>query len=387
MSLSILQVATGFPNWGGTELHILNLSQQLSLRGHDVTIACRPGRWVETRAKQMGLQTVPISVMRQHDWQDFGKLRHVLRERKIQILHAHWSLDTVVPGFAALAEHVPVRVLSRHMPYPFKNRIGTLLYSRLLFTRMVSVSNSVRATLVGCGVREDLVETIHHGTDVEAFERTTATPADMRRELGIPEESVAIGIVGRVAPEKGHAVLLDAIKQLDSKTPVTVVVIGNGPDDDIIRAKAAQLRISDRVIFVGFREDINNAISALDIVTVPSTWNEPCSAVVQQAMALSKPLIGTRTGGTPEMVLDGETGLLVPPSDAAALANAIKTLSENPDLRSALGVAGRQRVERLFSLKVMTDKIEDLYRREMGAARGADTWSAPAATAPSHLLR
>jgi len=371
MSLSVLQVATGFPSWGGTELHILNLSEQLRQRGYDVTIACRPGRWVEERATQMGLKTVPIRVMRQGDWQDFGKLRRYLRENKTDVIHVHWSLDMVVPGFAARMEDVPVRILSRHMPYPFKSPLGTFLYSRVLFTRIVTVSNSVRETLLKCGVPADKVQVIHHGTDIEAFSRTTLERKAVRQDLGIPDECVAIGIVGRIAPEKGHEVLLDALGKLGDRYPLRLVIVGSGPDEAAIREKIERLGLSEKVIFTGFRDDVNNVIAALDVVTVPSTWNEPCSAVIQQGMALSKPVIGTRTGGSPEMILDGETGLLVPPSDADALANAVGQMAGDAFLRRRLGAAGRERVESHFSLQIMTDKIEALYRREYENARGA----------------
>lgn len=371
MSLSVLQVATGFPSWGGTELHILNLSEQLRLRGYDVTVACRPGCWVEERAQQMGLPTVPIRVMRQGDWQDFGRLRRYLRENKTDVMHVHWSLDMVVPGFAARLEDVPVRILSRHMPYPFKSRLGTLLYSRYLFTRMVTVSNSVRETLLRCGVADEKIEVIHHGTDVEAFSRTTMDRKVARHELGIPDDSVAIGIVGRIAPEKGHRVLLEAMRKLDGRYPVSLVVVGTGPDEQLIRDSAAKLGLSDKIIFAGFRDDVNNAIHAMDVVAVPSTWNEPCSAVIQQGMALSKPVVGTRTGGSPEMIVEDVTGYLVPPSDPDALADALARLSGDAFLRKRLGAAGRERVEELFSLRVMTDKIEALYHREYESARGA----------------
>jgi glycosyltransferase involved in cell wall biosynthesis len=135
--------------------------------------------------------------------------------------------------------------------------------------------------------------------------------------------------------------------------------------------------------FAGFRSDVNDAMSALDIVVVPSTWNEPCSAVVQQAMALSKPVIGTRVGGTPEMVLDGATGLLAPPSDAAALAEAIAALAGDAFRRKQMGIAGRERVEAQFSLRIMTDKIEALYGREYEKARGAGALQ-KALASPTH---
>lgn len=372
MSLSVLQVASSFPSWGGTELHILNLSEQLRLRGYDVTVACRPGKWVEARAKQMGLPTVPIRVVRQGDWQDFGQLRRFLREHQTDVLHVHWSLDMVVPGFAARLEGVPVRILSRHMPYPFKSRLGTMLYSRFLFTRMVTVSNSVRETLLKCGVPGDKVQVIHHGTDVEAFEQITQERRAVRNALGIPEDSVAVGIVGRIAPEKGHFVLLEALRRLEGRYPLCLVVVGSGPDEARLREGVEAAGLQNRVVFTGFRDDVNNVINALDVVTVPSTWNEPCSAVVQQAMALSKPVVGTRVGGTPEMVLDNETGFLALPSDPDMLADALARLAGDAFLRRRLGAAGRERVERLFSLRVMTDKIEALYHQEYARTRGVD---------------
>ena len=371
MSLSVLQVASAFPAWGGAELHILNLSDQLNKRGYDVTVACRPGHWVEERAQQMGLQTLPITVKWQGDWQDFGHLRRFLRERKTDVVHVHWSRDVMVSGFAATLEHIPVRVMSRHMPYPFKSRLGTALYSRYLFTKIVAISNSVRETMISCGVAGNKIEVIHHGTNIEAFAKTTIERKVVREALGIPDDCVAVGIVGRIAPEKGHAVLLDALSKLGDRYPLRLVVVGSGPDEAEMRQKIEKLGLTEKVVFTGFRDDVNNVIAALDIVTVPSTWNEPCSAVIQQGMALSKPVIGTLTGGSPEMILDGETGLLVPPFDSDALAGAVETLARDAFLRKRLGTAGRERVESHFSLQIMTDKIEALYQREYENARGA----------------
>lgn len=370
MSLSVLQVASAFPSWGGAELHVLNLSQQLQRRGYDVTVACRPGRFVEERAQQMGLPTLPISVRKQHDWQDYGRLRQFLRAKKVDVLHAHWSTDMIVPPYAGLREHVPVRILSRHMPYPFKNRLGAWLYSQVLFTRLITVSASVRETMLASGVAPDKVQVIYHGTDVEAFARTTISPRDTKRELGIPDGCLAVGIAGRIAPEKGHLMLLEAAAKLGDRYPLRYVIAGDGPYQATVCDEVRRLHLEDRVIFAGFRDDINNVIAAMDMMTLPSTWKEPCAAVVQQAMALCKPVVGTRAGGTPEMIVEGETGFLVPPSDPDALAGAIARLAGDAFLRKRLGVAGRERAEELFSLKVMTDHIEALYEREFVSARG-----------------
>ncbi len=240
MPFSVLQVASAFPNWGGAELHALNLSQQLHQRGYDVTVACRPGHFVERRAQEMGLATFPMTVTRQLDGQDYGRLRQFLREKRIDVLHAHWSTDMIVPAWAGLREHVPVRIMTRHMPYPFKSRFGSWLYSQVLWTRLVTVSASVRETMLACGVAPDKVEVIHHGTDVEAFARTTAKAEDIRRGLGIPDDCLTVGLAGRIAPEKGHQVLLDAASILGDRYPLRYVIMGDGPSDQLrARVRAA----------------------------------------------------------------------------------------------------------------------------------------------------
>ena len=277
----------------------------------------------------------------------------------------------IVPPYAGLRENVPVRILTRHMPYPFKNRIGAWLYSQVLFTRIVTVSESVRKTMVASGVAADKVEVIHHGTNVAEFVQITEDPRTARQSLGLADDVLAVGIAGRIAPEKGHRVLLEALARLGDRYPLRLVIIGDGPFEPEVRATVKALKLEDRVIFAGFRGDINNVINALDIMTLPSTWNEPCAAVVQQGMAMSKPVVGTRAGGTPEMIVDGETGFLVPPSDPDALAEAIARLSGDAFLRRRLGQAGRLRVEALFTLQTMTDKVEALYHREYEKARGA----------------
>jgi glycosyltransferase involved in cell wall biosynthesis len=371
--LSILQIASGFPGWGGTELHLLNLSNQLTQRGHYVTVACRPDGWVSKKAKEMGLETIDVTVLRQQDWTDFAKIRDWCKQNQIDVMHCHWSTDAFVPAAAARAAGVPVRLMTRHSPYPFKTALGRWIFRELFYNQLLAVSQSVANTLMKCGVPKNKVTVIHHGTDVQEFEKLTQSRELVRQELGLAPADIAVGIVGRIAEEKGHKFLYDALAKLDPSLGVKVVVVGDGPEAEASRTYVEAAGLKDRVIFCPFRTDVNNVFNALDIVTVPSTWEEPCSAVIQQAMALSRPVIGTLAGGTPEMILDGVTGLLVEPSDADSLAVAIGKLAQDPALREQMGAAGHCRVEEHFSLHVMTDKIEELYRRELDRVRGAGT--------------
>ncbi len=369
MPLSVLQVAAGMPNWGGAEMHLLILSDQLRQRGHDVTVACWPGRWVEKRALEMGLATVPMTLDSVRDRQDLGRMYRFLRDKKIDVLHAHSDNDFLIPPLAAIGAGVPVRLMTRHLPHPVPRRRASVS-GNVLYSRVVAVSESVRRTLIGSGMRPTQVETIHHGTDVRKFAQTTLTAAEGRAQLGIPDDALAVGILGRIAPEKGHRVLLQAAAMLGDCPRLSPVFAGEGPDEEDLKLLAAQMGLGERVIFAGFRDDINNVVGALDVVLSASTWAEPCSAVVQQGMALGKPVIGTCVGGTPEMIVDGETGLLVPPGDADALAQAIARLAEDRPMRERMGRAGRCRVEEHFSLSGMMEKIEELYRREYHRARG-----------------
>ncbi len=380
--LNILQVASGFPGWGGTELHILNLSEQLTIRGHHVTVACRPGGWVSKKAMEMGLHTLDATVIRQHDWSDYRKFKDFCKSGKVDVVHTHWSTDAFVPAFAARVAGVPVRLMTRHSPYPFKTALGRWLYTRVLYNRILAISGSVAQTLINCGVPEDKITVIHHGTNVGAFENITKDRESSRAELGLTDDQVAVGILGRIADEKGHRYLFDALKKLPNAHNLRIVVVGDGPKADEQREYVAANQLEDRVIFSPFRADVNNVINALDIVTVPLTWEEPCSAVIQQAMALAKPVIGTKVGGTPEMIVDGQTGVLVTPSDASSLASAIETLLNDSALRKKQGDAGAERVRALFTLDRMTTRIEELYRQELvRAGRAGSSAIAEAVTA------
>ncbi len=363
--LKILQVGSGFPGWGGTELHLVNLGQQLALRGHSVTVSARPGGFVEREAHKRDLPTVPVTVNRQWDFADRAALRRVLTEGAWDVVHVHWSTDYVVTPLLARRAGVPVVIMSRHSPYPLKSAFGRFMYDRVLFDRVIALSESVRQTLIGSGGRQrpEKVVTIHHGTDTDAFRHTTLAPDAVRAEWGIPTGRFVAGLVGRIAPEKGYAVFLDAVAlAVTSGADLHAVVVGDGPDGEIARARAAMPDLAGRVTFAGFRADVNNALNALDVFVLASTWAEPCAAVIQQAMALGKPVIGTDTGGTPEMVAAGETGLLVPPGSTDALAAAIRqVVALSPAEREAMGTAGRARADALFTLSGMTDRNESLY--------------------------
>jgi glycosyltransferase involved in cell wall biosynthesis len=367
--LKILEVASGLPGWGGTEIHLLNLGEQLVARGHEVHVACQPGKFVEAEAKKRGLPTVAATCRRQNSWAPIFHYVSLLRKGQYDVVHVHWDNDYKIPGTAARICGVPVVLLSHHSPHPFKRPLNRWLYTKVLYNRLIALSESVRELLLQQGASPEKVTTIHHGIDTKAFRMSAGAGSDLRAEWGVPEEACLVGMAGRIDTEKGVHTFVKAIARCDKKD-IFGAFIGDGKSEAAVGQLSKELGISDRVKFAGFRRDVSTAINALDILVLASTWAEPCAAVVEQAMALSKPVIGTAIGGTPELMQDGLTGILVPPGDDLALAEAIKGLAANAVQRANMGAAGRERVDKLFNQEHMVDSIENIYYSEYYAAAG-----------------
>ncbi|MGO8670760.1 MAG: glycosyltransferase family 4 protein [Capsulimonadaceae bacterium] len=168
-----------------------------------------------------------------------------------------------------------------------------------------------------------------------------------------------------MSAEKGIPVLIEALARIGSE-PVHCVIVGTGPEESAIRRLVRARKLTQQVTFAGFIPSVNEAIEAIDALALPSVWPEPCAAVVSQAMAMSKPVVASATGGTPELVAHAVTGLLVPPGNPDALADALKTLACDPELCRSLGSAGLERVREKFTLGRMVDRIEDLYYEALG---------------------
>jgi glycosyltransferase involved in cell wall biosynthesis len=359
--LNILQVGSCFPDWGGTEFHLLRLSEELTRRGHRVTVACQPGRFLEQRAQEKGLATLAATTRKQQDWTDARVFRDAIRRERYDVVHVHWSGDYVVPPAVARQCGVPAVLMSRHHPDPLRSPSSVFLYGRVLFDRVVAVSESIRNTLVGQGMPAQKVVTVYNSVDPDALRRTTIEPAVLRAEWGVPAGAVLVGMVGRLAWEKGVPDFLAALAKLPPDANVYGVIVGDGPDAAELRARADALGLSGRLTFAGFRSDPNNALNALDVHVLASVWQEPCATVVLEAMSLGKPVVGTRAGGTPELIADGETGVVVRPRDPVALAAAQLSHARDPARRAAMGEAGRRQVAERFTLARMVDEIESLY--------------------------
>jgi glycosyltransferase involved in cell wall biosynthesis len=202
---------------------------------------------------------------------------------------------------------------------------------------------------------------IYNGIDASKFERS-CDRGEARRRLGLPDDGTVIGGVGRLDEAKGFRFLLDAVAMLPrTQPPITLALAGDGPLRQSLQTRASELGIADRVHFLGFRGDVRAVYEALELFVLPSLC-EALPYALLEAMAARLPAIGARVGGVSEIIVDGETGLIVPPHDAKSLTAALRRLIDSPELRQRMGEASRDRVVGHFDEKEMVRQTIQLYR-------------------------
>jgi glycosyltransferase involved in cell wall biosynthesis len=262
-------------------------------------------------------------------------LRRHLRAHEAAIVHTHSSVDAWVGGLAARSLGVPI-VRSRHVTIPIPRR-RALVYR--LADRVITSGEAVAAIVRGAGVPADRVVAIGPGLDTARF-HPNVSGAGVRAELGL--RGPAVGLVANIRGSKGHAYFLEAARAVLVERPdARFLIVGDGIGFDDVQRRVKEMGLEPRVVMTGFRRDVPEIMAALDVLVLPSVKSEAMSQVIPQALAVGTPVVGTTVGGTPELVLDGETGRLVPPANAAALAAAVLDLLRDPERARALARRGQ----------------------------------------------
>lgn len=292
----------------------------------------------------------------------FFTLCRVLSRFRIQVLHT----NSYVPGnyarLAAALMGVPLIVDHWHgfTPFSRKRRLICRLLGRVT-TLSLAVSCGVRDYLVAqCALDPSKVRVVANGVDLARIRDHRPRP-EVRRELGLPQETKVVGLVARLDHwGKGHKEFFTALAGLKERYPLQALIIGGGRREDEVRRLAADLGLKGVANFLGQRRDIPDLLSALDIFVLPS-HQEGVSLALLEAMAAGLPVIATAVGGLPEVVRHEESGLLIPPRDPEALARALERLLSEPDLAGRLGAQARRDVEAHYSLERLGREINEIY--------------------------
>ena len=235
---------------------------------------------------------------------------------------------------------------------------------------IVAISEFVKQSLIEAGYRREKIHVVYNALDLTDWDANT-DGSRVRQEFHIAAEAPVVGIVSRIFKWKGHAYLVEAMPEVIKHVPNARLMIvgeddpradpGGGSFRAQLESRAQELGINDKILFTGFRTDVPGVMAALDVFAHPS-WEEPFGMVFLEAGALRKPVVCWASGGTPEVIVNGETGLLVERGSVPGLAEALITLLTDPDLRHRMGEAGRRRAAEVFTTRRMSQTMLEVYR-------------------------
>lgn len=354
---------------GGTESHVLELASRLDRARFDVIVCALKGEGViAAELRNRGVRVVTLGGRGKLDARVLVKLWRLIRKERPDIIHAFLFWANLACRVLGGLLRVSVRLSSYHDMEVRKvwhrlipDRL-TLPWTHAIVCCSEAVCRSVRAQIGGEAKK---YIAIPFGVDVGRY--ACAGPLK-RNELGLREELPVIGTVCRlIEPKKGLAVLLQAAARLKEQATAPgfqLLIVGDGPAYGSLRARTEQMGLAPWVVFAGLRRDVAGLLSLMDVFVLPSLY-EGFGIAIIEAMAASRPVVATAVGGIPEVVVHGETGLLVPPGDPAALADALHELLAHPERARELGARGRERAHEKFRIEAIVKQHEDLYAELM----------------------
>ncbi|MCC6173791.1 MAG: glycosyltransferase family 4 protein [Chloroflexi bacterium] len=358
---------------GGCEQHVLALLARLDRQRYEPWLAVFEAEPDEALPmlplfRAAGVRTIDLGARRRSDPAAFARFARLVLRGGFDLVHAHsFRTELAAVCAARLASSTGSRrpwvVRTAHNVDEFyvQPRYATLARASARgLDRIVAISDAVADYLRDeARLPAAKIARIHYGLDAVPFDADRRPP--LRRGA---DDRPTLGVIARLAPQKGHRVLFDALPAVLERLPdLHVRIVGHEELSTVaeLRAYAGARGVADNVTFEGFRADVADVLADLDLLVLPSLW-EGFGLVLLEAMAAGRPVVASAVGPIPEIVVDGETGRLVPPGNPAALASAIVQVLSDSDLAVRFGTAGRQRVERAFSLERMVAQTDALYQ-------------------------
>ena len=365
---------------GGAEHLILTTVKHLDrTRFASTVVALGPPRDLQAAFERAGVRVECLDARSPQDWRRslFG-LIHVIRRVRPDIVHSHLRLANVYARVAAKAGGVRGIVTTlHHLDYTFWPartwktklwRLADMLTGRGFGTRFVAVSKAVRDDYrINLGIRD--ADVIYNYIEPKSFSAPgESLRAAARARLGIASHELILLNVARLAPEKGQRHVIDAMPRIVDRVPgARLLLAGDGPEAPMLRERSAALGVDRHVTLLGKSDDVRTLLAASDLFVFPSTA-EAFGIALIEAMAAGLPVVASGVGGILEIVDDGVDGLLVPPGDPAALADAIVRLATDGELRHELGEHARKTVAERFSVEVGIPRLEAVYAKALAKA-------------------
>jgi len=356
---------------GGNERQFLHVLRQLDRGEYELVVGClhKRGAFLEEVCSQgTPIVEFPIrSLFGLHTARRFWQLVRFLRRNRIAILHAFDFYSEIFALPAARMAGVPVLLAARGELRDLRNPLQRSAIGIACRLATCIVTNS-QACFAEARREPGRAVFIPNSIDLDLF-RPAISSTEVRRNLGLGDNAPVIGLLAALRPEKDVGTFLRAAAHVSTQIPdARFLVIGDGSERPSLERLAAELRLSGRALFLGDQSNVENLLASLDIAVLSSVTESMPNAVLE-AMAVGRPVVATRAGGTHELVRDGETGYLVPVRDPEAMSEKILKLLRDPERRLAMGRAGRARVEREFSGTRMREELRTLYGSTLRAHR------------------
>ncbi len=355
--MSLFHIDAGL-EWRGGQRQAFFLARELAKGGYPFRFVVQPDSPLHVRAAEAGLPVLPLRMRSEMDLGAILRMAGAMRRGKCVLAHFHDAHGVAVGSAAASLARVPIRVISRRVDFPIKS---LRKYVKKI-DAIIAVSQEVKNVLVQGGVPDRLVEVVPSGIDFGPFQEVKDKDF-LRREFGFGPDDYLVGIVAQLEDHKGHKDLIDAARILKDHAPkIRVVIVGGGSLRMSLDQQAHELKVDDIVYFLGFRDDVPRILASLDLFVLSSRM-EGLGSSLMDAMASRLPVVATQAGGIPEVVIHRETGLLVPPRDPQALAQAILKVYLDRILAGRLAKRGYEVVHEKFSAEAMARKIILIYER------------------------
>ncbi|MBI4051643.1 MAG: glycosyltransferase family 4 protein [Elusimicrobia bacterium] len=352
MKILYITEATG---WTGGANQIWLTSQELIKRGHPVAVACRPEGDLAQRLQKAGVKIYPLRIFQDYDVFSAFRLSRIAHEFQADLLHAHHPQSHAMALLASYFRPLPV-IVTRRVIYPIpRNPFSAFKYRSRKISKYVAVCQAATQELILGGVEKERISVIPSAVEINRWES-----AHTQRNHLNGKKPAIVTMVGHYAPIKGHEILLRAAAKVLREMPQTIFRLV-GRDTEKLRALAQDLQIANQVEILGERSDVPELLSQTHLYVMPSLMEGIGTSLIE-AQAAGVPVVASEVGGLPDVVDKDETGVLVPPGNPKALAEAILKLLTHPQEAEKMALKGYEKVKRMYSLKVVVDQLEELYK-------------------------
>jgi len=358
--------------YGGGEFYVLQLAGELKNRGHYIIVGCRSDNLLFEKCKNEGISVEHIGFGENGSkrlLRNINRIKKICKSNSIDIVHTNTGIDRTA-GAAAAKRSGAKHVTSCHSLVTIQRNITHYIRNKYMTDAIIADGVTIKQLLADKDkISDDKVHIINNGILPDKYKRNTALRKRIRESFGIRENEIVIGNTARLVYFKGHKYLLTAFADVKEKfTNAKILLIGDGELMEELKNYSAMLNISGNVIFAGFRDDLGDVYSAIDIYVQPSVegGGELVPFTILYAMAQGLPVIAANIGDIPYMVDDGKTGFIINEKSPYSISEKLGLLINDAGLRQKLGTAGFEKLLNEFTVDKMADKTEKLYYQLCG---------------------